>query len=460
MTTFSDLFKQTSGHCYFSPDCSLLASTISFRLSVRDSKNLEVLHVWKCLDEINQLQWSADSTLLLVVLKKRNMVQIFNIDDTSWKCKLDFAAIPVSYAQFTPDSRHVLTSDDLNIRIQLWSLTQKTVTILSDTKSLKKGTAQFGNKIAVLEAKTTKESPTVLQDFLSVLVYNAKLDEWQKTICTKIKTKNSKTIGFSDCGCFIIIKDGDVHDRKLFIYRTRDGKLETQITKTKGEDLKSTVFGWHRNLLIVGKWMEPEISVRSRLTWNEVTCLNHNEIAENCHAVYFEVSRKPPNFETELQLLSSEQAGLFQTGSKFDVATQPYHLPVNTDISSSISWLRLSSSGKFIATQRSDMKRVIFIWQTEPDSSINSKGLIPPNKQSPHSIIEQVSDVTCVAWNPKSEKLAICTGNDKLYLWTEESILSIENPNDCRFCINALRWSPDGKNLILMSKTQMLICFI
>ena len=48
----------------------------------------------------------------------------------------------------------------------------------------------------------------------------------------------------------------------------------------------------------------------------------------------------------------------------------------------------------------------------------------------------------------------------KLYLWTEESILSIENPNDCRFCVDALRWSPDGKNLILMSRTQMLICFI
>ena len=382
------------------------------------------------------------------------MIQIFNIDDTSWKCKLDFAAIPVSYAKFTPDSRHVLTSDDLNIRVQLWSLTQKTVTILSDTKSLKRGTAQFGNKIAVLEAKTTKESPTILQDFLSILEYNSKLDEWQKKICQKIKSKNSKSVDFSDCGCYVIVKDGDVHDRKIFIYRTKDGKLETEL-----KNIEATVYDFHRDLLVVGKWMKNGISLRSRLTWNEISELTHNEIAENCNAVYYEVSRKPPNFQTEIEVLSSEQAGLFQTGSKYEVATQPYHLPVNTDISCSISWLRVSPSGKFIASQRSDMKRVIFIWQTEPEN-LNSKGLLPPKTRSPHSVIEQVSDVKCAAWNPKNDKLAICTGNDKLYLWTEESILSIENPNDCRFCVDALRWSPDGKHLILMSRTQMLICFI
>ena len=80
--------------------------------------------------------------------------------------------------------------------------------------------------------------------------------------------------------------------------------------------------------------------------------------------------------------------------------------------------------------------------------------------KAPHSIIETTQNISCASWSPTQTKLALCTGNDKIYIWTEASILSIENPNDCRFSVTGLRWSRDGKYLILMSKTQMMICFV
>lgn len=115
MINFSDLFKQTSGHCFYSPDCTLLASTVSFRVIIRDASNLEVIHVWKCLDEISRLAWSPDSSLLIAVLKKRNSLQILNIDDTNWKCKIDFGDIKISDVVWLPDSRHFMSIDDLSI---------------------------------------------------------------------------------------------------------------------------------------------------------------------------------------------------------------------------------------------------------------------------------------------------------------------------------------------------------
>jgi len=454
MINFSDLFKQTSGHCYYSPDTTLLASTISFRLVVRDAKNLEVLHVWKCLDEINHVQWSPDSTLLLVILKKRNMIQIFNIDDTSWKCRLDFASIPVSHALWTPDSRHVMTVDNLNIRIQLWSLTQKTICILNDIKSLKRGVSVLSDRIAILEHRPTKGAPNSLQDYASVLQYCKESDEWQKKRNFKLGSKNASEIEFSPCGGYIYIKDDPIHDRAVYIYRAADGKLETKL------GVKATVHAWHNQALLLGHWLEPVVSLCSRLTWKEIASYRHQEVIQNCNAIYYEISRKPPNFSTEMEVLASEQASLYTTGSKFEIATLPYHLPLNTDLAPTISWLRLSPCGRLFASQRADMKRIIFIWGGAHLGTVSS-GIAPETApDAPHSIIETVGDITCAAWSPKEAKLAICTGNDKIYLWSEESILSIENPNDSRFCITALRWAPNGKYLILMSKTQMLICFV
>lgn len=453
MINFSDLFKQTSGHCHYSPDTTLLASTISFRLVVRDATNLEVLHVWKCLDEVSHVEWSPDSSLLLAILKKRNMIQVFNIDDTSWKCRLDFASVPVHHAVWTPDSRHVMTVDNLNIRIQMWSLTQKTISILSDIKSLRKGVAMNSDKIAVLENRTGKDSPTALQDYISILQYNELVDEWQKKQCFKIATKNSCEVNFSPCGSFLYVKDDPIHDRRVYIYRSCDGKLETALK------VQATLHTWHTQALMIGAWIDPVVTLHSRLTWKEVATFNHQEIIQNCSAIYYEVSRKPPNFSTEMDVLASEQASLYTTGSKFEIATLPYHLPLNTDIAPSISWLRMSSCGRLLASQRADMKRIIYIWGgAHLGTTRNLQGA--GGGDAPHSIIETVGDITCAAWSPSEARLAMCTGNDKIYLWSEESILSIENPNDSRFCITALRWSPNGKYLILMSKTQMLICFV
>ena len=168
---FSDIFKQSSGHAAFSPDCTLLASAVSFRVVIRDASNLEVVHIWKCLDEVNFLEWSPDSSLLVVILKKRNLIQILNIDDTNWKCKLDFAAISIGEVKWAPDSRHLITIDELGVRLQIWSLVNKTVNVISDVKGLKKGVSFFNDRIAILQQKMSDTERNQLDDYVLVLQY-------------------------------------------------------------------------------------------------------------------------------------------------------------------------------------------------------------------------------------------------------------------------------------------------
>lgn len=512
MINFSDLFKQTSGHCHYSPDNSLLANSVSFRLVIRDSKTLEVVHIWKCLDEINKVQWSPDSSLILVVLKKRNTIQIFNIDDTSWKCKIDFANISIADALWLADSRHFMTIDELAIRIQLWSLISKTVSILTGVKSLNRGVSCLEDRVAILESRTRKGSGSQLRqagsqrlgssksrdeqslslvDYCSLLQYNPKCHTWEKLSQFKLCTKNATDVSFTNDGLYLVIKDGPIHNRNIYIYDSVNGTLKSSINRTDEESAPRSSFGLvanapgagfpnskplecslhvnTENMFAFGNIQKPEISLVSKLSFKNICNLVHKEVVDKINAaVYFEVSRNINNnlgnFTSQLELdpigptrtnpnfQNSEQASLFAAGSKFEIADLPYHLPVDTCVSSSISWLRVSHNNEFLASQRADMKRVIYIWGNLIDDNNSIK--------APHSIIETTQNINCACWSPTTTKLAICTGNDKIYLWSEASILSIENPNDIRFCVTGLRWSKDGKYLILMSRTQMMVCFV
>ena len=469
MINFSDLFKQTSGHCYYSPDSSLLASSISFRLVIRDAKTLETIHVWKCLDEINKISWSPDSSLILVILKKRNTLQIYNIDDVTWKCKIDFAHVTVADAVWLSDSRHFMSIDELNVRIQLWSLISKSVSVLTGVKSIKRGVSILEDRVAVLEnKKAAKDDPNGLIDYCSILQYNSKSHVWQKLTQFKLPTKNATDINFTPDGTYLIIKDSPVHNRTVYVHDSISGKIKTKISKINEvsnnfsldhlfNSLPCTLHVCTPNLLAFGNLDNPEISLVSKLSFKNLANLDHKEVVDKVNAaVYFEVARKAPVFNSEIDIITSgsnaAQAQPGITGSKFEIADLPYHLPVDTSLSNSISWLRLSHNNEFLASQRSNMKRVVYIWGNLIDDNNSIK--------APHSIIETLENIKCAAWSPKSNKLAICTGNDKIYLWSEESILSIENPNDVRFGVVGLRWSGCGRYLILMSRTQMMICFV
>lgn len=54
----------------------LQASCIQYRLVVRDANTLQILQLYTCLDQIQHLEWSADSLFILCALYKRGLVQV------------------------------------------------------------------------------------------------------------------------------------------------------------------------------------------------------------------------------------------------------------------------------------------------------------------------------------------------------------------------------------------------
>lgn len=52
------------------------ASCVQYRLVVRDASSLQILQLFTCVDQIQHVEWSADSLFLLCAMYRRGLVQV------------------------------------------------------------------------------------------------------------------------------------------------------------------------------------------------------------------------------------------------------------------------------------------------------------------------------------------------------------------------------------------------
>ena len=79
-----------------SPSNAYLAISSGSRLTIRDVKTSEVLHIFSCIDRVEKAEFSPDSQFILCAMFSRNAVQIFSmIDGGEFVCVCLCCAPPV-----------------------------------------------------------------------------------------------------------------------------------------------------------------------------------------------------------------------------------------------------------------------------------------------------------------------------------------------------------------------------
>lgn len=53
------------------------ATCVQYRLVIRDVNTLQILQLYTCLDQVDHIEWSGDSVLILCAMYKRGLVQVF-----------------------------------------------------------------------------------------------------------------------------------------------------------------------------------------------------------------------------------------------------------------------------------------------------------------------------------------------------------------------------------------------
>ena len=155
---FSDCIDHSSGVVEYSPNGYLVAIAKGFDVNVYETGTLRPINRFVFNDVIESVDWSSDSSLILVGIPKRGAAHARNVYEAEWQCKIDEGLAGMLHCRWAPTGRHVLTVSDCKLRLTVWSLTDKSVQYIPSPKHEDKG-IDFSpnNKLMAVVQKPTPD---------------------------------------------------------------------------------------------------------------------------------------------------------------------------------------------------------------------------------------------------------------------------------------------------------------
>ena len=132
--------------------------------------------------------------------------------------------------------------------------------------------------------------------------------------------------------------------------------------------------------------------------------------------------------------------------SKYVLASTPFQVPIikpdhdKPDPKFGVGLLHWSPRDRFMVSRNDNMPQTLWVWDTR--------------RLALCSVINQISSVKEAQWDPKRSRLAVCTGNRKLYMWSPAGCSIVDIPTTNNFSVRSLRWCPDGNSLLLLDKNK------
>ena len=138
MLTFSNKRKY-SGIVSFSPDSHFFAMSKGIELIIYNNQSLKPFQTYTFCDFIEDIQWSKNNKLILVGLYKRGRCEVRSIENPNWFCSIDEGIQGMKYSLFSPDSLHVLSICEHNIKLFIRSLVDKSLLFINYPKYSRRG---------------------------------------------------------------------------------------------------------------------------------------------------------------------------------------------------------------------------------------------------------------------------------------------------------------------------------
>uniref|UniRef100_A0A452U1M0 WD repeat containing, antisense to TP73 n=1 Tax=Ursus maritimus TaxID=29073 RepID=A0A452U1M0_URSMA len=396
---FSEVFKLSSLLCKFSPDGKYLASCVQYRLVIRDVNTLQILQLYTCLDQIQHIEWSADSLFILCAMYKRGLVQVWSLEQPEWHCRIDEGSAGLVASCWSPDGRHILNTTEFHLRITVWSLCTKSVSYIKYPKACQQGITftRDGRYMALAERRGG-------QDHVRGFVCS----DWQLLRHFDTETQDLAGIEWAPNGCVLAV--------------------------------------WDTCL---------EVRILNHVTWKMITEFGHPATINNPKIVVYKEAEKNPRLALGRLAFPPPRAAAgpaSTTESKYEIASAPVSLQTLKPIADranpkiGIGALAFSPDNYFLATRNDSVPNAVWIWDIQ--------------KLRLFVVLEQLSPVRFFQWDPQQPRLAICTGGGKVYLWSPAGCVSVQVPGEGDFQVLSLCWHFSGDSLALLSKDHFCLCFL
>uniref|UniRef100_A0A8C8YM67 WD repeat containing, antisense to TP73 n=1 Tax=Prolemur simus TaxID=1328070 RepID=A0A8C8YM67_PROSS len=435
---FSEVFRLSGLLCRFSPDGKYLASCVQYRLVVRDANSLQILQLYTCLDQIQHVEWSADSLFILCAMYKRGLVQVWSLEQPEWHCKIDEGSAGLVASCWSPDGRHILNTTEFHLRITVWSLCTKSVSYIKYPKACQQGITftRDGRYMALAERRDCK-------DYVSVFVCS----DWQLLRHFDTDTQDLAGVEWAPNGCVLAVWDTCL-EYKVLLY-SLDGRLLSAFCAYEWSlGVKSVAWSPSSQFLAVGSY-DGKVRILNHVTWKMITELGHPAAISNPKIVVYKEAQKSPKLGLGHLPFPPPRA---TSESKYEIASVPASLQTLKPLTDranpkiGVGMLAFSPDSYFLATRNDNVPNAVWVWDMQ--------------KLRLFVVLEQLSPVRSFQWDPQQPRLAICTGGSKVYLWSPAGCASVQVPGEGDFPVLSLCWHCSGDSLALLSKDHFCLCFL
>jgi hypothetical protein len=418
---FSDV-TSFSGQAEFSPNSEFIAAVKGIKITVYESTSMAAVQSWNLLDQVSKLEWSLDSNLVMCSQQKRGIIQVFNLKDPKWDCKVTLGTCGLSGAWLAPDSRHIITICQFQIRLNIWSLVKKSILALQYPKFGTKGVifSKCRNFTGILRRISGKDYMTVLDA------------EYNTLSNFNIKSNDTENVYWTNDNYYII-----AYAINTWIVYTPAGEIVYEHAQEliNIDSSLNSVHGCYSALSLY----DNSIKIIHHITWNTLCNFSHTlEIHEKNLIVYQEIETLENN----------------RISYSYEMKNVPVKL-VGVNDCRRVSIAKWSHNERYIACNFGmeyidTTPNVVFIWD------INSIKL--------RYVLIHKNSVKFIEWCTTHSVCAIATGNNRIYLWTEEGASLCDLPfgnfyTDRELSINKLTWSPDGQGLIVREKSNFVVAY-
>ncbi|KAG8826695.1 hypothetical protein FRB91_007404 [Serendipita sp. 411] len=481
---FTDPFSQTLGVVHFSPGRYFILSAVKDRLVVRRSDQEGVAQTWQvdCSPSattaalfkgtakpppsdgwITHAAWSPDSEYILAVVAKRGVVNVFSMRDEKWTARIEAGVEGLTRAEWAPDSRSIICFSEWGLRVTVWSLSSATATYIQFPKYPDKGYAfrKDGRYFVLAERHKSK-------DMLGV--YDCP-SGYKLVRHFALPTTSLASIALSPTGNHVAVWEA-ASEFKVAIVNLVGQHLAT-FTPNEETLLGVRQVIWHPSgeYLIIGGW-DSKVYILSNLEWRLVATIQLtaklpigtvqwreplNWLSNTRNRGFLPFTKTVASNSTPLVISISKPPAIAPTILVANASPNP---------KSGVTSMEFSASGTLLLATWEQCPTLAFIYHFPPPE----EPFIPQLR----TIIQCTQPISQakMSYEPtiSGTTVALCTGTGAVYLWNDDRELNEDGergeltecvaiPTEKKFACKDVRWSPDGKGLLLMDKDAFCAAF-